>query len=211
MLSLGTALILITPAPASAAVLTLPSYYDSPNGYDFVTTFPAAGSTAIGTFTFSIPASALVTGITVAGSFGNFDNATTALSDYYLGYAGHETAVEVASCDSIVADCYSNQNGPTMWSYTLTSANLSSLASAIAGGSLDFTYTWDNNAQFAFPGYNQYVYAGDPTLTIQVAPEPASVALCLCGLAGIAVLCRFRRVNAASQIRLTEDLLNEEN
>jgi hypothetical protein len=211
VVSLGAAFIFLNPAPASAVVLTLPSYYDSPNGYDFVTTFPAAGSTTIGTFTFSIPASALVTGITISGSFGNSDNGTTALSDYYLGFAGHETAVEVAGCDSILANCYSNQNGPTTWSYTLTSANLSSLGSAIAGGSLDFTYTWDNNAQFAFPGYDQYVYAGDPTLTIQVAPEPASVTLCLCSLAGITVLRRFRRVNAASAITLTEDLLNEKN
>jgi hypothetical protein len=81
-----------------------------------------------------------------------------------------------------------------MWTYTLTSANLSTLAPAIASGSLDFTYTWDNNTQFAFPGYTQYVYAGDPTLAIQTTPEPAPALLCFCGLAGIAVLRRFRRV-----------------
>jgi hypothetical protein len=194
LLSLGAVFVLSTPARASVIDVTLSTYYDSPNGYDFVSTFPPSGSTTIGTFAFSIPAGALVTGITISGTFGNPDNGTTAQSDYFLGYSGHETAVEVAGCDSILADCYSAQNGPTMWTYTLTSANLSTLAPAIASGSLDFTYTWDNNTQFAFPGYTQYVYAGDPTLAIQTTPEPAPALLCFCGLAGIAVLRRFRRV-----------------
>jgi hypothetical protein len=192
ILSLGAAFVLTIPAHAGTIFVNLPSY-DSPNGYDFVTTFPPAGSTTIGTFTFSIPVSDLV-GMTISGTFGNGDNATTALSDYYLGFTGDETAVEVASCDVIAANCYSNQNGPTSWSYTLTAGNLSTLHSAITGGSLDFTYTWDNNTQFAFPGDLQYVYAGASTLAIQVAPEPASVLLCFCGLAGIAALRRFRRV-----------------
>jgi hypothetical protein len=195
ILSLGAAFILTTPADAGPINLTLPGgYYDSPNGYDFVSTFPPAGSTTIGTFTFSIPAGELVTGMTISGSFGNGDNGTTALSDYYLGYSGNETAVEVAGCDNIAADCYSGQNGPYSWAYTLTSADLSTLASAIAGGSLDFTYTWDNNTVVQIPGDLQYVYAGDPTLAIQVSPEPASVFMCLGGLAGLAALRRFRRV-----------------
>jgi len=194
ILSLGAVFALTTPARAGAIAVTLSSYYDSPNGYDFVSTFPPSGSTTIGTLTFSIPASELVTGITISGTFGNADNGTTALSDYYLGYSGHETAVEVAGCDGILANCYSAQNGPTTWTYTLTSGNLSALASAIASGSLDFTYTWDNNTQFAFTGYDQYVYAGDPTLAIQVTPEPAPVLLCFSGLAGIAVFRRSRRV-----------------
>jgi hypothetical protein len=192
ILSLGAAFLLTTPARASAILVTLPSY-DSPNGYDFVSTFPPAGSSTIGTFTFSIPAGWLVAGITISGTFGNGDSGTTALSDYYLGYSGHETAVEVAGCDSIMANCYSNQNGPTAWTYTLTSANLSTLAPAITGGSLDFTYTWDNNTQFAFPNDLQYVYAGAPTLDIQVTPEPATLLMCFGGLAGIAALRRFRK------------------
>jgi len=193
ILSLGAAFILTTPAHASPIAVTLPSF-DSPSGYDFVTTFPPAGSSTIGTFTFSIPASELVTGITISGTFGNADNPTTALSDYFLGYSGHETAVEVASCDSILANCYSAQDGPTSWTYTLTAGNLSTLAPAITGGSLDFTYTWDNNTQFAFSGDLQYVYAGAPTLNIQVTPEPASVLMCFGGLIVIATLRRIRRV-----------------
>jgi hypothetical protein len=71
---------------------------------------------------------------------------------------------------------------------------LSTLAPAIASGSLDFTYTWDNNTQFAFPGDEQQVYAGDTTLSLQVTPEPASVLLFFSVLAGIVALRRFRRV-----------------
>jgi len=192
ILFFGAAFFLATPAHAAAIFVTFPSYYDSPNGYDFITTFPPSGSTTIGTFTFSIPASA-ITEITISGTFGNPDNGTTALSDYYLGFSGDETAVEVANCDSILADCYSNQNGPTAWTYTLTAGDLSTLAPAIASGSLDFTYTWDDNTQFAFSGDDQFVYAGDPTLTI-LTPEPAPVLMCFGGLALIAALRRFRRV-----------------
>jgi hypothetical protein len=193
ILSIGAAFVLTIPARAGSIVATVPSY-DSPDGYDFVTTFPPSGSTTIGTFTFSVPGGATITGITISGAFGNGDSPTTALSDYYLGFGGDETAVEVANCDSIVANCYSNQNGPTMWSYTLTASNRSTLASAISSGSLDFTYTWDNNTIVTIPGDDQYVYAGLATLTIQTAPEPASVVICLGGLAGIAVLRRLRKV-----------------
>lgn len=194
ILSFGAVFALTTPARAGDIVVTLPTYYDSPNGYDFVSTFPTDDSTTIGTFTFSIPAGADVTGITISGTFGNSDNGTTALSDYYLGFSGDETAVEVASCDNILDDCYSAQDGPTSWTYSLTPSDLSTLASAISNGSLDFTYTWDNNTQVAFSGYDQYVYAGAPTLDIAATPEPATVLICLVGLAGIAARRRFRRV-----------------
>ncbi|HEY1760193.1 MAG TPA: hypothetical protein VGG72_32770 [Bryobacteraceae bacterium] len=193
ILSLGAAFVLTAPAHAGTIAVTFPTYYDSPDGYDFVTTFPPPGSTTIGTFTFSIPASELL-GITISGTFGNPDNPTTALSDYYLGFSGDETAVEVAACDSVVADCYSNEDGPTVWAYTLTAGNLSTLAPAIAGGSLDFTYTWDNNTVVTIPGDDQYVYAGDPTLDITVSPEPATVLLCFGGLAALLALRRFRKV-----------------
>ncbi len=59
----------------------------------------------IGSYSFTIPATDLVTGITISGTFGNGDSATTALSDYYLGFSGNEMAVPVAGCDSISADC----------------------------------------------------------------------------------------------------------
>lgn len=49
---MGAAFALTTPARAGDIVDTLSSYFDSPNGYDFVFTFPPVGSTTIGTFTF---------------------------------------------------------------------------------------------------------------------------------------------------------------
>lgn len=194
ILLFGASFALTIPARAGDIIVTLPTYYDSPNGYDFVSTFPPDGSTTIGTFDFSIPVGTDITGITISGTFGNPDNGTTALSDYYLGFSGNETAVEVASCDSILDDCYSAQNGPTSWTYSLTPSDMSTLASAISSGSLDFTYTWDNNTQFAFSGYDQFVYAGAPTLDIETAPEPATILICVVGLAGIAARRRFRKV-----------------
>jgi hypothetical protein len=187
---------LVTTVTAQAGNIvnqTLSPYYDSPDGYDFVNTFPAPGSTTIGTFTFSIPVNVQVGGATISGTFGNGDSDTTALSDYYLGFTGDETAVEVASCDSILADCYSSQNGPTAWTYTLTTADLTTLGTAIENGSLDFTYTWGNNTQFAFANDPQYVYAGAATLDI-VTPEPATLLICFGGLAGIAAARRFRKI-----------------
>lgn len=189
---IAAAFVLTTPASADI-VLNLSSY-DSPNGYDFVTTFPGAGSTTIGTVNFSIPAGQYVTEITISGSFGNGDSPTTALSDYYLGDSTDETAVKVASCDDPLDDCASNQNGPTEWSYTFTSSDISTIASALAAGSLDFTYTWDTPPAFAFQGFDQYVYAGPLTIDITAVPEPVSLLLCFSALAGIAALRRFRRV-----------------
>ncbi len=62
ILSLGAAFVLTTQARAGTILVTLPTYYDSPNGYDFVSTFPPLGSTTIGTFTFTIPTGDLVLG-----------------------------------------------------------------------------------------------------------------------------------------------------
>jgi hypothetical protein len=193
ILSFGAVFALAAPARADI-ILTLPTYYDSPNGYDYINTTPPAGSTTIGTFNFTIPAGDQVTGITISGTFGNPDNQTTALSDYYLGFSGNETAVEVAACDNGLANCASNPNGPTSWTYSLTSANISALVSGLSNGSLDFTYTWDTTPAFAISGIDQYVYAGAPTLDIQLSPEPASLLFCFGGLAGIAALRRFRKV-----------------
>jgi len=199
-LSLVASLILTTTAQAD--IFSTVGSYDSPGGYDYETTFPTPGqSTTIGTFTFTAPAEGAAA-VTVSGSFGNGDVPTTALSDYYLGFAGNETAVQVAGCDDILADCYSGQEGPYDWSATLTPAEIALLAPAIAAGSLDFTYTWDSSppAQpipdiFSPTGYDdQYVYAGAATLDITPAPEPGTVLLCFSGLAGLAAFRRFRKL-----------------
>lgn len=108
----------------------------------------------------------------------------------------------MANCDSVSANCYSGQEGPYAWSATLTQAQIASLASALTAGSLDFSYTWDSNTPpvadgLSQTGYDQqYVYAGAPTINIQLTqtPEPATVLICLGGLAGIAALRRLRKV-----------------
>jgi len=202
ILCAGAAIGLTTQAYAGDINLTLslpsPGYYDSPNGYDYSSTFPPTTSTTIGTFTFTIPTDNYVTGITLSGTFGNGDSPTTVLSDYYLGFSADETAVEVANCDDVSDNCYSGAEGPYTWNYTATSSDLTTLASALNNGSLDFTYTWDNNAELqegAVPGNLQYVYAGAPTIDIHYAtPEPATLLFCFGGLAGIAALRRFRKV-----------------
>jgi hypothetical protein len=202
MLNIGAAIFLITPVQGGEIILNTPSY-DSPNGYDFVTTTPPTGSTTIGTYTFT-PFTAVeldsITGITISGTFGNGDVPTTALSDYFLGFAGDETAVEVAACDSISDNCYSGQEGPYAWNATLTSTEISDLAPALEAGSIDFTYTWGSSPPipdpfFSSTGYDdQYVYAGATQLDITSTPEPNTVLFCLGGMAGVIMLRRFRKV-----------------
>jgi len=184
----------LTAAAQAGIILQSTSSYDSPLGYDYVTTFPPAGSTTIGTYAFSIPAGVSVSSVTISGTFGNGDSPTTALSDYYLGFGGNETAVKVASCDSAAADCASNNNGPTALLFTLTQPQIAALATGLSGGSLDFTYTWDTTPAFAIPSVPQYIYAGAATIDIAYSPEPATLLFCFSGMAGFVVLRRFRRV-----------------
>jgi hypothetical protein len=191
----GAAIALITPAQASLITAS----YDSP-GYDYVTADPPSGSTTIGTFTFTpLAASELsYTSLSVTGSFGNADLSVTALSDYYLGYLGAEEAVKVATCDSILLNCYSGQEGPYSWTATLTAPQIALLAPALEAGSIDFTYTWGNNPTLpdglSETGYDpQIVYAGPATLAVSVSPEPATVLICFGGLAAVVALRRFRK------------------
>lgn len=199
ILCIGAAFVQATPAHADIVEMT--GSYDSPNGYDFATTFPPTAYQSIGTFTFMLPAGTNAAGITISGSFGNGDSSTTALSDYYLGFAGDEEAVEVAACDNISADCYSGQEGPYDWTATLTQTQIAALEPGLADGSIDFGYTWDSypTAQpipdfFSPTGYDdQYVYAGAATLDIAPTPEPGTFLLYLSGLAGLAAFWRFRK------------------
>jgi hypothetical protein len=189
---IGAALVFMTPAQADE-IISNTSSYDSP-GYDFVDTFPPA-TTTIGTYNFTPLELSQIVSITISGTFGNGDSPTTALSDYYLGFAGDETAVTVANCDSTVLnpfpDCSSGSGGP--WNATLTEPQIDALAAGLEAGSLDFTYTWDTPL-FEFEGLDQYVYAGATTLDIQTTPEPSTVLFCLGGLAGVVMLRRFRKV-----------------
>jgi hypothetical protein len=188
-------------AKAGDIIQTLPDF-GSTDSYDFDTTFPTPGvSTTVGTYTFTIPTGNFVTGITISGFFGSeLYGVNTALSDYYLGYAGDETAVEVANCDSASLNCYSGQEGPYAWGpVTLTQAQIADLAPALANGSLDFTYTWDSTTppiSFGSGYLDQYVNVGPATIDISTAPtpEPATVLFCFSGLAALAAVRRFRKI-----------------
>ena len=202
ILCAGAAIGLTAPAHAGEITATSASY-DSPEGYDYNSTFPPTGYQLIGTFNFTPVSPDPTLGITISGSFGNGDSPTTALSDYYLGYSGNEEAVEIEPCDSYTADCAANENGPTNWTATLTPAEITDLAPALAAGSIDFSYTWDAMppAEPIFDlftgGYDpQFVYAGAATLDVTTAPtpEPATVLLCFSGLAGLATFRRFRKL-----------------
>jgi hypothetical protein len=206
VLSIGAAFILTTPAHAGSINQTLTlgppgfNWYDSSNGYDYSPgDLPPAGATIVGTFTFAIPTGNSVTGITINGFFGNGDSDTTALSDYYLGDSTDgETAVDVANCDVPTDPCADDDGAPTPWNATLTKLEIGDLANGLAGGSLDFTYTWDSTPPvIPTPGFDQYVYAGAPTIDITYAaatPEPATVLFCFSGLAGLAAFRRFRKL-----------------
>jgi hypothetical protein len=198
VLCIGAAFVLTTPARAGEIIATTASY-DSPGAFDYFSTFPPTTFQLIGTFAFTPVDPESTLNITISGSFGNGDSPTTALSDYYLGFSGDEEAVPIEQCDNYLDDCASNQEGPTGWSATLTSADIAALAPAIADGSIDFTYTWDSSPpaepipDFFTGGYTpQSVFAGAATL--EIAPEPATVLFCFSGLAGLAAFRRFRKL-----------------
>jgi len=186
-------------AKAQTEIVATTGAYTSTNGYDFETTSPPTTYQNIGTFTFTIPTGESAANITITGSFGNGDVPNTALSDYYLGFAGDETAVEVAGCDSASANCYSGQEGPYSWSVTLTPTEIAALGPGLTAGSLDFTYTWDSGTppvqDFLSPtGYDdQYVYAGAATLDITPTPEPGTALLWFTGVIGLAAFWGFRK------------------
>jgi hypothetical protein len=178
--------------------------YQSPVGYDFSdpNDDPPTTYQNIGTFTFAPVSTGSVGSITISGTFGNPDfGFTTALSDYFLGDATDgRQAVKVAQCDSASANCYSGQEGPYAWSFRLTGAQITALASGLAHGSIDFGYTWGQGTPaISDPFFGdangfdpQFVNAGAATLAV-FSPEPATVFFAFGGLAGILTLCRSRK------------------
>ena len=166
--------------PARAGIIaTLPNY-DGPAGFG---PFPAALS--IGDFTFTIPAGVQITGIAISGTFGNGDlpgtTDTSAPADLFVDGG----TIEIAACDdslTFAAPCDAGSS-PTAWSYTFTHSDLTNLASELSGGSVDLSAL--QNDVFA-------VNLGSLTLSIQTTPEPGSIFLFAGGVAGLALLRRFR-------------------
>jgi hypothetical protein len=106
----------------------------------------------------------------------------------------------VAQCDSLSANCYSGQQGPYSWSFTLSGGQITALANGLANGSIDFGYTWGQGTPaISDPffgdanGYDpQFVNAGAATLEV-FSPEPATFFFGFSGLCGIIILRRFRK------------------
>ncbi len=142
----------------------------------------------IGNFTFTIPTGETVIGGTITGTFGNNDiSAITAASDYFIDNGN----IKVAACDDAstfndVCDSFSANTSltPTSWSYTLTSNDLSNLATELQNGSIDFSVVQN----FAVA-----VETGTTTLDLVVTPEPSMIFLLYGGLAGIVLLRRHRK------------------
>ena len=133
--------------------------------YDFVSTFPP-NPISIGAFTFTIPAGDYVTGATISGTFGDQNIPVTALTDLAVLHG----TINVGGCDSTSDPCAAGTiNGSLVpWSHTFDAAELTSLASDFAGGSIDFTAV-----QSSFGA----VVVGTPSLDIQVeqTPEPSTI------------------------------------
>ncbi len=139
----------------------------------------------IGDFSFTIPTGESVIGGTISGTFGNDDvpdtTESTAPSDYYID----NNTIEVASCDdSLTGAACDTSSAPTSWSYTLTASDLSNLSAELASGSIDFT---------ASQNFFGAVNTGTTTLDLVLTPEPSMIFLLCGGLAGIALLRRFRK------------------
>jgi hypothetical protein len=163
-------------------ISTLPEYNGTPS-FDFNPADYPLVPVNIGDFLFTIPAGYYVVGGTISGTFGNTDVAPfTAPSDFYLD----GVKVEVAECDDALTGTAACDSGsvPTAWSYTLTSQDLSNLASEFTSGSIDFNVI--QNGPIA-------LQTSVTTLDLVAAPEPASVFVFCGGLAGIGLLRRFRK------------------
>ena len=150
--------------------------------YDDVTTFPPS-SIPIGTFDFTIPTAERVTGATISGTFGDENIGVTALTDLFV-LGG---TIEVGECDLNSGNyppCAAGTDDGSLvpWSYTFSSTDLNNLAADFSAGSIDFTAV--QNSPFGA------VVLGDPTLDIQVSPEPASVLTLAGGLLAFVALRR---------------------
>lgn len=151
--------------------------------YDGVDTFPPPGI-SIGTFHFTIPTGESVTGATISGTFGDVNIPVTALTDLYV----LDGTIEVGECDLGSGGTYppcaagTDDGSLVPWSYTFSATDLSNLAADFSDGSIDFTAI-----QISPFGA---VVVGDPTLDIQVTPEPASIFTLAGGLLAFVALRR---------------------
>jgi hypothetical protein len=147
------ALCLSSVGPADASIITSSiGEFDGPTLNN--PTYPQPPLT-ISTFTYTPPAGTIIAA-SVSGFFGTAFAPTTALEDLFVG------GVKVASCASEAADCWNAPLGvQTPWTYTFTPAQFAALQS----GSVAYTVVQNGDFQ---------VESGVTTLSITLAPEPAT-------------------------------------
>ncbi len=173
-------------APMKADIIATIGNYDGTPVIDFDPADYPLAPALIGDFNFTIPIGEQVIGGTISGYFGNDDNPpttdSTAPSDYYIDNG----AIEVASCDDSLSfsDACETSSTPTSWTYTLTATDLANLSAELSSGSIDFT---------ASQNFYGAVNMGTTTLDLVLTPEPSMIFFLCGGLAGIALLRRFRK------------------
>jgi hypothetical protein len=180
---------ILAPSSRAGTIVSTIGPFDEPP--DFSGNYPLAMEN-LGTFSFS-PVNFTVATVTISGYFGNEDvpgtTNVTADSDYFVD----GTSIEVASCDSpsvstqgysLPCDAGNSTDTPTPWSDTLSTAQIASLSSAFAAGSLDFN---------VIQNYYGAIETGPITLQIASAPEPGTFYIISLGLLGIG-LARRRRL-----------------
>ena len=168
--SLAIFLASVLPASASTITSTI-GEFDGPILNN--PTYPQPSLT-IGTFTYTLPPAPIIAA-SVSGFFGTVFAPSTALENLFVG------GIEVASCASEAADCWNDPSGvQTPWSYTFTPSQFAALTS----GSVAYTVVQTGDFQ---------VESGVTTLSITVAPEPATIAMIGGGLSLLLLVRRKRR------------------
>jgi hypothetical protein len=185
ILSIALAFGIAVPSRAADITSTIGEYNGTPD-FDFTAgDYPLAPVT-IGSFSVAIPDGFSLVSGTISGYFGNDDlSSTTAPSDYFVDGG----SIEVAECDDeqSFSDACDAGPGPTAWTYTFTPGDLLNLSAEIAAnnGNIDFT---------AVQNFAASIQTGTTTLDLDAeTPEPASAFMFCGGLAGIALLRRFRK------------------